>query len=83
MLVIPQHHWVRLRKLLREQFDAQLTVRVILDRQMILPGSTPHGPIYLVIITARRQHARLAAAVADTYLRRVVELCTYRPAPHQ
>ncbi len=83
MLVIPQHYWVRLRKLLRDDFDAQLTVRVILDRHMILPEATPHGPIYLVIIVVRRRYAGLATAVADTYLRAVVEMCTYRPGPHR
>jgi hypothetical protein len=78
MLVIRNHHWHALRKLLRQEFDAQLIIRVILDRQMILPELAAHGPVYLVRIVVRRRRARLAAEVADAYLQQLVEVCTLR-----
>jgi len=82
MLDIPSHYWVRLRKSLREEFEAQLRIHVILDRQMILPGSTTHGPLYLVSVVVRRKHVIAAAAYVDAYLLFLVELCTRRPGSY-
>jgi hypothetical protein len=82
MLVIPSHYWVRLRKSLREEFDAQLTIRVILARHMILPISATHGPLYLVSVIVRRKRVVAAAAYVDTYLLFLAELCTQRPGSY-
>jgi hypothetical protein len=82
MLVIPSHYWVRLRKSLREEFDAQLTIRVILARHMILPSFATHGPLYLVSVIVRRNRVAAVAAYMYAYLMSLTELCTRRPGSY-